>query len=72
MRAKCWFGGLPEKLSLLRPKRKPDHAINKDLRKAYFDGGRWVKLAEIRVRWRVLMLATSNYGIPQRGSQVFC
>jgi hypothetical protein len=60
-----------EKLSLGRPKRKLNLANKMDLRKSYFEGGRWVKLAQVRVRWRVLVLAMSKLWIPQQGSQMF-
>jgi hypothetical protein len=53
--------GRPEgKKPLGRPRRKWEDNIKMDLRDIVIDGSNWIRLAQVRVRWRAFVSTVMN------------
>jgi hypothetical protein len=59
--------GKPEgKRPLGRPRRRWKNNIKMDLTETGIDGANWIRLAQDRVQWRVLVNTVMNLWFPQR------
>jgi hypothetical protein len=57
-------GKLEGKRTLVRLRRRWDDNIKMDLLEVEFWGMDWIELAQDRDRWRVLVNAVMNFGVP--------
>ena len=61
--------GKPEgKSPLVRPRRRWEDIIKKDLQEVGLEDMDWIDLAEDRDRWRAVMNAVMNFQAPKSGS----
>jgi hypothetical protein len=65
------FGRLEGKRSLGRPRRRGEDNIKMDLRETRFDGANWIRLAQDRVQWRVLVNTVMNLLVTQIKQAIF-
>ena len=60
--------GKPEgKRPLVRPRRRREDSIKKDLQEVGLEGMDWIDLAEDRDRWRAIMNTVMNFQATKNG-----
>jgi hypothetical protein len=59
------FGGKPEgRRPLVRPRRRWEDNIKRNLQEVVGDCGNWMERAQDRDRWRTLVNAAMNFRVP--------
>jgi hypothetical protein len=59
------------KRPLGRPRRRWEDNIKLDLREIGIDGANWIRLAQDKAQWRVLVNTVVNLRVPQRKQDIF-